>query len=569
MIDDMIATAGTIAASAALCKERGAVSITVGATHAVLCGPAVERLNNAPIDKIVVTDTVPPDNDLQILFGDVTTGTSSVQTATITNNGNADLILGDLGTANPLATPFSLENDTCTGQTLTPASSCTFDIRFAPISVNPFSDSLDIPSNDPDEDPVTFSVSGTGLSSTVPDITVTDAVAPNNDLQVPFGSFTIGASTNQTLTITNSGNGDLVLGAIATANPLVAPFSIQNNFCDGQTLAPASSCDFDVRFAPTAGGVFNESLDIPSNDPDEDPVTISVSGTGTAIPVPDITVTDTMVPLDDLQVPFGDVTEGLSTYQTVTLSNDGNADLVIGDIAGANPVADPFAIFNDTCSGQTLLPTTDCTFDVSFTPIDTSTSNDSFDVPSNDPDEGSLTINLSGTGLSSVTNNSPGKPRLVFPANGQEQVETNVTFRWRPVSDPDGDLVSYDVFYCTDANPFQSCEAVQVTSFNGQNIGGRPNGNIYYAGIGSGVVMLFFGVSFAGRLRGRKKIALLIAMTIAIGGLLMACGSSSNSNDETFAVEGLDSGTQYYWGVVAKDGQGGQTQSDVWSFTTR
>ena len=59
MMDDMITTAGTISSAAKLCKDEGAVRIFVGATHAVLCGPAAERLHKAPIDELVVTDTIP------------------------------------------------------------------------------------------------------------------------------------------------------------------------------------------------------------------------------------------------------------------------------------------------------------------------------------------------------------------------------------------------------------------------------------------------------------------------------------------------------------------------------
>jgi ribose-phosphate pyrophosphokinase len=59
MMDDMISTAGTVANAAVLCKESGASAVYVGATHAVLCGPAIERLHKAPIDEVVVTDTIP------------------------------------------------------------------------------------------------------------------------------------------------------------------------------------------------------------------------------------------------------------------------------------------------------------------------------------------------------------------------------------------------------------------------------------------------------------------------------------------------------------------------------
>lgn len=59
MCDDIIATAGTICSAAKLVKKRGAEKIYVGATHGVLAGEALERLTQAPIDEIVVTDTIP------------------------------------------------------------------------------------------------------------------------------------------------------------------------------------------------------------------------------------------------------------------------------------------------------------------------------------------------------------------------------------------------------------------------------------------------------------------------------------------------------------------------------
>jgi ribose-phosphate pyrophosphokinase len=58
LTDDMIDTAGTISEAAKALKEMGARNIYVCATHALLSGPAVERLTNAPIAEVTVTDTV-------------------------------------------------------------------------------------------------------------------------------------------------------------------------------------------------------------------------------------------------------------------------------------------------------------------------------------------------------------------------------------------------------------------------------------------------------------------------------------------------------------------------------
>lgn len=59
VFDDMISTAGSICGAAEVLKQHGAKRIYLAATHALLVGNAVERLQNAPIDGLVVTDTVP------------------------------------------------------------------------------------------------------------------------------------------------------------------------------------------------------------------------------------------------------------------------------------------------------------------------------------------------------------------------------------------------------------------------------------------------------------------------------------------------------------------------------
>jgi len=59
MCDDIIATAGTVCSAAKLLKNRGAEKIYVGATHGVLAGDALEQLGQAPIEEVVVADTIP------------------------------------------------------------------------------------------------------------------------------------------------------------------------------------------------------------------------------------------------------------------------------------------------------------------------------------------------------------------------------------------------------------------------------------------------------------------------------------------------------------------------------
>ncbi len=58
LVDDMIDTAGTITLAANALKELGATEVYASCTHAVLSGPAIERINNSAITKLVVLDTI-------------------------------------------------------------------------------------------------------------------------------------------------------------------------------------------------------------------------------------------------------------------------------------------------------------------------------------------------------------------------------------------------------------------------------------------------------------------------------------------------------------------------------
>jgi ribose-phosphate pyrophosphokinase len=66
LIDDMIDTAGTIVGAAALLKERGAERVIACATHPLFSGPAVQRLTDSVIERVVVTNTIPLPADLQM-----------------------------------------------------------------------------------------------------------------------------------------------------------------------------------------------------------------------------------------------------------------------------------------------------------------------------------------------------------------------------------------------------------------------------------------------------------------------------------------------------------------------
>jgi len=58
IIDDMIATAGSLKEAATALKNSGAREIYAAATHAVFAGPAIERIQESPLEAVFVTDTI-------------------------------------------------------------------------------------------------------------------------------------------------------------------------------------------------------------------------------------------------------------------------------------------------------------------------------------------------------------------------------------------------------------------------------------------------------------------------------------------------------------------------------
>ncbi len=65
MIDDMVDTAGTLCHAAGALKDQGAVSVAAYITHPVLSGPAVSRISESNLDEIVVSDTIPLNEEAQ------------------------------------------------------------------------------------------------------------------------------------------------------------------------------------------------------------------------------------------------------------------------------------------------------------------------------------------------------------------------------------------------------------------------------------------------------------------------------------------------------------------------
>jgi hypothetical protein len=99
-----------------------------------------------------------------------------------------------------------------------------------------------------------------------------------------FDTTTVGDSSSQFLTITNSGNTELIVHSVYTDSSVFQP--VDTNF----TIGINNSFTFEIFFNPTAGGFVSDTLYISSNDNDESFITVPLSGFGYQPPAVDISV---------------------------------------------------------------------------------------------------------------------------------------------------------------------------------------------------------------------------------------------------------------------------------------
>lgn len=193
-------------------------------------------------------------------------------------------------------------------------------------------------------------------------------------------------SAAQTVTVTNTGNGNLAISSVAlTTN---TDFVIVNN-CPA-SLAPTANCTIDVTFKPTATGALSDTLSITDNSSSgPNPQTVQLSGSGIA----------PYAALDVTTLDLGGVNVGVtSAAQSVTLTNNGTAPLTISNITVSTPFANAVS---GTCSTAAQVPVSgSCTIIVNFTPTATGAATGTIIITDNA--NGILTstqqVNLTGTG---------------------------------------------------------------------------------------------------------------------------------------------------------------------------
>jgi VWFA-related protein len=104
------------------------------------------------------------------------------------------------------------------------------------------------------------------------------------------------------------------------------------------------------------------------------------------------------IEVSDTTVVFGKTVLEHFSDREITVQNTGTSTLEIGSVAGNDGLSSPFTLLEDTCSGSELWVSEECSIKIRFQPIAAVSFSDTFDIPSNDPDDTMITVGVEGDG---------------------------------------------------------------------------------------------------------------------------------------------------------------------------
>lgn len=283
-----------------------------GKTEVALSGPAVDTSPVAAVSPAALT------------FSSVLSTDSAVMRSTLSNTGNAALVLSSLAISGTHAADFRLApTTTCaTSASVAAGSSCVIDVVFKPGNTGARSASVSIAHNAAGGSSA-VALNGTGTLTAEPGIAL-DAT------ELDVGSQPVAAtSTARTVTLTNTGGAALALSALTVTGTDAGDFVLGGTCTAGSSVASRATCTVTVALRPATLGAKTGTLSIASNAPGS-PATLALRGTAVRTPAP-------LVNLSQAAIGFGTVTLGTtSVARTVVLTNAGSAAMTISSIKSSS-----------------------------------------------------------------------------------------------------------------------------------------------------------------------------------------------------------------------------------------
>jgi hypothetical protein len=273
------------------------------------------------------------DDQTSIGFGTVERGESApTRTFTVFNDGDGPLTLGNVQVPGGFTLVDALPNS------IAPGESASFTVRMDTDGTGDKQGQVRFDNNDDNESPFNFFVSGR-VNEPAPrpsEIVVLrgDENVADGQTTIDFGTVTEGeAPRTRIFTVRNTGQGDLVLGNVQVPGGYTLVDGLPNR------LGPNESTTFTVRLDAAGVGTKNGEIRFTTNDDDENPFNINVTGSVRAARAPEIAVA-----LGEKNIADGkgkanfkkSVSGGKESVLTFTVRNTGNDTLTIGKLRAPN-----------------------------------------------------------------------------------------------------------------------------------------------------------------------------------------------------------------------------------------
>ncbi len=484
-------------------------------------------------NKVILDGDTSPNIDDHTDFGNVLLGEAITHTFTISNS--------DLGKLNLTGVPLVfLSGDDAVNFSVVlepdspvyPDASTTFQIRYTPSVTMTQVATVTIANNDVDENPYDFAIQGTGAlpemavignGQEIADGDSTPAVADNTD----FGSVISGESITHTFTISNSGLGNLQV----TGSPLVSlsgdgagDFSVVVS--PTTPVAPDATSTFQISFTPSVTMTQVATVTLANTDSDENPYDFAIRG---IMGIPEMAVIgngqeiadgDALPTVDD-HTDFGNLGLGASVTHTFTISNSGNAELLLNGspmISLSGVGASDFSIVTQPVTP--VEPGTTTTFQIRFTPSITVTQTATVTIANNDSDENPYEFAIQG---------STELPEMAVIGNSQIIADGDVT----PVVDDYTDFGSVEI-----GDAITRTFTISNTGFADLNLTGDPLVSLTGAGAGdfSVVAQPVTPVSPAGTTTFQIRFIPSVTETQAV--TVTIANNDSDENPYEFTIQG-------------------------------
>ncbi|MBD3342234.1 MAG: choice-of-anchor D domain-containing protein, partial [Candidatus Lokiarchaeota archaeon] len=333
-------------------------------------------------------------------FGSVELNTTKSWQLIIKNLGEQILLFADIKNSQSVFSAMP------TSGAVPQNDSLIVELSFTPIHEQTYQDTFIISCNDPEKSRVQFIVQGQGISSSL-----------NPSIQLSINSHNFGNvlrdSTRECkLTIKNMDQGDLIIHNITNTESV---FSANPT---SRTITAHDSIIVTISFTPREEKPYQDIFTISSNDPDNSTVIFSVYGYGVVVPQPSISLQTTTHN-------FGDVPMFSSAVWQFIIQNSGNMELEVNNIVSDNPV------FTVSSNQFTLIPDNQKTIQVQFNPDSVKSESCTITITSNDPNQTTVNVNLSGNG---VDNQAPEitiqTPTQDMRINTEHHISVQVTDNW-------------------------------------------------------------------------------------------------------------------------------------------